>query len=137
MVEVGPLALRCLMRLGEQIDCLAAALAVLLTPRDPALGALQVQLGHAEDAWVSDLAAIRQGGERFQAKIDAGFLAGEWQGRDRHLGARETDVPPIGLLRNCDRLGRACQPARPAHRQAPALGDNQEPIVYAPAMAVL
>src|SRR5713101_5306013 len=108
MVEVLPLALHGLMRLGEQLDCLATARAALLTPRHSALGALQVQLGHTEDAWVSNLAAIRQGGERFQAEIDAGFLAGEWQGRDRHLGTRETGVPAIGLLRDRDRLGCAC-----------------------------
>jgi hypothetical protein len=69
-----------LMGLGEKFDCLTATITPLFPTRDPALRPLQIQLGHAEDARVGNLAAIRQGGERFQAEIDARLLASEREG---------------------------------------------------------
>jgi hypothetical protein len=77
----------------------------LLATGHPALCALQVQLGHAEDTWVRDLAAIRQRGKRFQAEIDSSFLARERQGLDGHVGAGYGHVPAVRFTIYRDSLG--------------------------------
>ena len=66
----------CLMRLGQQGDRLAPAIAPLLAPRDPALGRFQRTLGLAIPAGMRRCVSIGQGGKGFQPKVNAGFLSG-------------------------------------------------------------
>ena len=53
-----------------------------------------------------------------------------------HLGTGEGDVPAIRLSADGDGLGRALQWARPTHRNAPDLRQDQEAVVQ-PRAAVL
>jgi hypothetical protein len=118
-----------LMRAGQQMDRLPTAMAALLATRDAPLGALEVALGHAEDAGVLDGLPVGQRRERLQAEIDAGLPARERQGLAGHLGARERDIPAVRFPADRDRFGGPLDGTRPAHRDAPDRGEHQEAVV--------
>src|SRR5260370_4018683 len=125
-----------LMRLGAQYDGLAAALAAFLAAGNPSRRPLQVQRGHAQDAWGSDLAAIRQGGQGLQAKLDPRRLPGERQGLARYIRTGEADGPAIGRARDRDRLGRALAGTGPVDADAPDFREHQGTVVQPGAVAI-
>ena len=81
MMKILPLALHLLMRLGEQSDRLASAVAPLLAPRDPALRFFQRTLGFAIPARRKDACAISECRERLYPQVYARFLSsgGKWR----------------------------------------------------------
>jgi hypothetical protein len=93
------------------------------------LGGLERALRLAIPARVEDARAIRQGGERVNAEVYPGRLAGGQQRLYWHIGAGEADAPPIRFFRDRDRLERTLQRARPPNGNAPDLGQNEEPII--------
>jgi hypothetical protein len=84
---VGACAADARVRLGEQHDCLAPALAAPRAARHPSLRPPQGHRRHAEAVWVGELAPIGACGKRLQPAINAGCLAREQQRLDWHLGA--------------------------------------------------
>ena len=78
---------------------------------------------------MEDARAIRERSEGFYAKVYACLLPGGGEGLYWHISARETDIPAIRFFADGNRLGRAFQRARPAHGNAPDLGENEETIV--------
>src|SRR5215472_9140910 len=120
------------MRSGEQPNRLSSAVTLLRAARYSALGTLQRPLCLGVVARVSDLAAVGQCGERLQPTIDPRLLAGsrEWLDRlDRQAITRETGIPAVRLATDRHRLGRPLQGPRPAHRNAPELGEDQDAVV--------
>ncbi len=63
-MEVLALPSYVLVTASQQHHRLPPAMAPLLATGDAPLGAFEVQFRHAKDAWVGDLAPIRECGER-------------------------------------------------------------------------
>src|SRR5262245_4487371 len=129
MVEIGPLTPHLLMRLRQQRHRLAPTIAPFLATRDTPLRRFQRALRRAIPAGMEDACPIRERSEGFQPKVYARFLAGRRQRLHRHIRAGETDIPPIRLPTDRDRLGDALQRAAPAYGNAPNLGADQEAVV--------
>src|SRR5258707_5832010 len=125
-----------LMRLGAPYDGLAGALAAFLAAGNPSRRPLQVQRGHAQDAWVRDLAAIRQGGQGLQAKLDPRRWPAERQGVARDVRTGEADGPAIGRARDRARLGRALAGTGPVDAAAPDFREHQGTGVQPGAVAL-
>ncbi len=79
-MEVLALPAHVLMRLGEQRDRLAPAIAALLPATHAALGRLEAALRLAIPAGMEDACPVGESGEGFQAKVYAGLLPSrrEW-----------------------------------------------------------
>ncbi len=136
-MEVVPLVADVLMRLGEELHRLASAVAALLPPRDAPLGALECHLGHTEDTRVGDWAPIGERGKGLQAKINPCLLTSRRQGRARHVGTKDGDIPAVGLPRDRHRLGRALQRAGPMDADAPEFVQDQGAVIQPGAVATL
>src|SRR5262249_40999039 len=102
------------MCLRQQLDRLAMAVAPLLSLGDTPLAPSQIGLSFAVTAWVADHRAIRQRGERFQAQVDPGLLAGRRERVERHLSAGEAGVPGVGFPADRDGPEGALNRAAPA-----------------------
>src|SRR5215831_1180489 len=114
MVKVAPLSLHLLMRLGQQRDRLATAVAALPASRDTPLGGFQRPFRFAIPAGREDARPIGEGGECLNAKVDPRLLSSRGKRLHWHGGTRETDVPAIYFPADRHRLGRAFNRARPA-----------------------
>jgi hypothetical protein len=136
MIDQVPLAPHMLMLLGEQLHRLLAA-AARLPFGYPLLRFLQRALGFAIVPGILNDRPVRRDEEHLQPHVDAGLFAREGQWLCGHLGTRAGDVPPIRLLGDGDRLGRAFDGPGPAHGHAPDLAEDQIPIIQAGAIAEL
>ena len=125
------------MRLRQQRDRLAPTVAALLSSGYPALRRFECAFGLTIPARMKDARPVGEGGERFNPQVDAGLLSSWRQGSYWHINTGEADIPAIGFPAERDSLGRALQGARPAHGDAPNLGQDQEAIVERRAIAEL
>ena len=75
MVEVLPLALHLLMRLGEHCHRLAAAVAALLRRDTRRCAVFSAALGFAIPARIEDASSIGEGSERLYAEVNTSLLS--------------------------------------------------------------
>ena len=106
-----------------------ATLAAPLATGDAFVGLSERVLGLPIVAWMSHTRAICCDKKHLQPDINPGLASGEWEGLDRHLGAREADIPSVSLATGGDRLDRSRHGTRPAYGQASDLGEHQETVV--------
>ena len=111
--------------------------AAFLAPRDAPLRRFERAFGLAIPAGREDACAIREGREGFQSEVYACLSSsrGEWM--HGNIGAGEAHIPAVRFPADRDRLGRALQRARPAHRDTANLGEDQEAVVERRAVAEL
>jgi len=86
---------------------------------------------------MKDARAIGQGSERLDPLVYAGLLSRRGERQHRHVGTGDADVPSVGLFADRDGFGRALKRARPAHSDAPNLGQDQEPVIQCRSVAEL
>src|SRR5215831_17150355 len=102
-MEVAPGTSHPLMRSGEQSHRFATPTAARLATGNAPLCPPQMPLRYPEEARVGNGLPSGQCGERFQAKVNTGFLAGDGKRLDRYARTRETGVPAICFPADGDR----------------------------------
>src|SRR5689334_6658082 len=125
------------MRPGEQLDCLATAIAPLLATRDPALGGLERAFCIAVPTRVEDACAIRERGECLNAKVYPALLSCEREWLRWNLGAGDARVPSIRFPTDRDRLGDAFQWTMEPNADATNLREANYGSIQDSAIAVL
>jgi hypothetical protein len=141
VVKVAPLAPHLLphllMRLCQQLDRFAPAVAVLLSARDTALRGLQCALGFAIPARREYTCAVRERSEGFYAKVNPGFLSSSRERLYGYISAREADIPAIRFPADRHRLRLAFNRSGPANDNPPDLGEDQDAVLQRGAVATL
>ena len=132
LLEVLPLALHRLVRLGQESHGLTAAVAAFLAAGYPALGGSQAALRLALAARVVNHRAIGQGRKGCSPSVDPGFLPGGREWLHRPLGACATGVPAVRLFGDRDGLGYPIQWTAPPDGEAANLGEHLESTWRAP-----
>src|SRR5262245_13801850 len=94
---------------SQQRHRLLATLTALLPARDAPLGFGKLRFRRAILPGVLHTRTRRRDEEHLQPHVDARLLAGHGQRFGGHLGPRATDLPPLGLAGDGDRLGRAVE----------------------------
>src|SRR6478736_5473603 len=136
MVEVLPLPPHFLVGLRQQHDRLASAITATLPARHAALRGLQRAFGFPVPAGLENARAIRERGKSFNPQVYPRLLPGGRKGLYGDVRAGDACVPAVRLFGDRGRLRPAFQGTRPAHGDAPDLGEDQEAVVYARAAVV-
>src|SRR5579883_1996501 len=137
MVKVGALAFDMLVGFSATGNGFPPARATFLASGNGFISFGDAPFAFPEVTRVLDDESMRRDQKHLQSHVYTRLTARHWQGLRWHGFTRNTDIPPVSLTANRDRLGRPLDGTRPSDRNAPDLAEDEESVIQACAIAEL